>query len=152
MVEPGDRSSIERLEVWKKAVDLAILINNEVLPKISRNEKYALIDQLRRSSQSISANIAEGTGRYYYQDTVRFCYIARGSLEETYTQIILAVRMGYITEQEAKPVFSSIQDVRKLISGYIEYLKRTKRGETEPGNRITEEAAIYETIGYPEEE
>jgi len=47
--------------------------------------------------QSIPANIAEGYGRYYYQDNVRFCYIARGSLEETLSHLVLAHELNYIS-------------------------------------------------------
>ncbi len=54
---------------------------------------------LRRSVQSIPANIAEGYGRFYYQESIRFCYIARGSLEETFNHITLAQQLHYLNDE-----------------------------------------------------
>ena len=76
-------SGLEKLDVWCKARDFAVRVNKEILPLLPPEEKWSLNQQLRRSSQSVHANIAEGHGRFYFQDNVRFCYIARGSLEET---------------------------------------------------------------------
>ena len=80
---------LRRLKVWVKAKDFALKVYNQVLPLLPSEEKWNLNQQLRRSSLSISANIAEGYGRFYYQDNVRFCYIARGSLEETLSHLVL---------------------------------------------------------------
>ncbi len=136
--EESTSTGIERLEVWRKAVDIAVGICKDILPKLPGEEKWCLANQLRRSAQSIPANIAEGVGRFYYQETVHFCYIARGSLEETYNHLMIAQRLGYIQESEIQTYINELQILRKLISGYINYLKRTKRGEFETGNRITE--------------
>ena len=69
-------SGLEKLDVWCKAHDMAVRIHKEIRPLLPPEEKYALSQQLRRASQSIPANIAEGHGRFYFQDNVRFCYIA----------------------------------------------------------------------------
>ncbi len=82
MVDEAEKG-LESLQVWQKAMALAVAICKDFLPLIPSEEKYVLKDQLRRSIQSIPANIAEGFGRYYYQEGVRFCYIARGSLTES---------------------------------------------------------------------
>jgi len=74
------------LEAWQKAQKLALLVCREVIPLLPAEEKYALAQQLRRAVQSAPANIAEGHGRYHYQDAIRFCYIARGSLQEALSQ------------------------------------------------------------------
>jgi four helix bundle protein len=71
---------LETLEVWKMAKDLALTVYKQVLPKLPDEEKWNLNTQIRRAALSISANLAEGHGRFYYQENVRFCYIARGSL------------------------------------------------------------------------
>jgi len=89
---------LETLTVWNKALAFAIWICRQVLPVLPLDEKYALAAQLRRAVQSIPANIAEGYGRFYYQDDIRFCYIARGSLEETRSHLAFAYEMAYLPE------------------------------------------------------
>ncbi|MBN1535649.1 MAG: four helix bundle protein [Anaerolineales bacterium] len=127
---------LERLEVWKKSNVLAIRIYQEVLPLLPKEEKWSLSKQLRRATLSIPANIAEGHGRYYFQETVRFCYIARGSLEEAYAYIILARDLSFIPLDLFNELNKDIEELIRLINGYIAYLKRSKRGFDEPGCQI----------------
>lgn len=137
MDETQDKG-LESLLVWKKAMQFAVTIAKEVLVKIPIEEKYALSSQIRRASQSIPANIAEGYGRFYFQEGVRFAYIARGSLEETRSHLTFAHEMHYIDEAQFSDLRYQIEELRKMINGYINYLKRTKRGINEPG-------ALYST-------
>src|SRR5688572_33335179 len=109
-------TGLEKLDVWCKARDFAIRIHKEVLPLLPAEEKYVLSQQLRRSSQSIPANIAEGHGRFYFQENVRFCYIARGSLEETLSQIVHAYKVGYITDLLYKSVAADGENLNRLIN------------------------------------
>jgi len=130
----GDNiQGLETLEAWKKAKGLALVVYREVLPLLPAEEKWHLNQQIRRSAQSVFANIAEGHGRFYYQENVRFCYIARGSLTETYTHLVLAHDMGYISDDLFNRLKSQIDELIRIINGYIAYLKRSKRGENEPG-------------------
>ena len=101
--------------------------------------------QLRRSSQSIPANIAEGHERFYFQDNVRFCYIARGSLEETLSHLVYAHKVGYISETLYKSFVVDGEDLNRLINGYIGFLKRSKQGANEPGvnHSVREDASDY---------
>lgn len=138
MTEQGDRG-IESLLIWKRAIDYVVLINQKVLPRLPSSEKFSLSSQLRRSAQSVPANIAEGFGRFYYQEGIRFCYIARGSLEETYSHLVLANKLGYLSEELFGECVDKTQEIRKLINGYIRYLKRSKRGSNEPGNNLIHE-------------
>ena len=92
-----------------------------------------MTSQLRRSCQSVPANIAEGYGRYYYQDNVRYCYISRGSLEETFSHLNLAHELDYLDNEIYDSLCNDIQEVRRMLSGYISYLKTSKRGSAEPG-------------------
>ena len=136
---------LEKLDVWCKARDFAVRINKEVLPLLPTEEKWVLNLQLRRSSQSIPANIAEGHGRFYFQDNVRFCYIARGSLEETLSHIVYAHKVGYISEALFKSLALDGENVNRLINGYIGFLKKSKQGANEPGANysIREDTADY---------
>jgi len=135
-------SGLEKLDVWCKARDFAVRINKEVLPLLPPEEKWSLSQQIRRSSQSIPANIAEGHGRFYFQDNVRFCYIARGSLEETLSHIDYARKVGYFEDGLYKSLASDGENLNRLINGYISFLKKSKQGANEPGaNNVVREAA-----------
>jgi len=125
---------LERLDVWQAAKKLALTVYNEVLPHLPVEEKWGLNQQLRRAAQSIPANIAEGHGRFYYQETIRFCYIARGSLEEVCSHLELAHDLGNISDDIYKRISIEADRVNQLINGYIAYLKKSRRGENEPGS------------------
>ncbi len=131
-MENGERG-LESLVVWKKSIQFAIYTSQKVIGKFPTEEKFALSSQLRRSCQSIPANIAEGYGRFYFQEGIRFAYIARGSLEETRSHIFYAHEMKYISDEEYVIVNKQIEEIRRLINGYINYLKKTKQGISEPG-------------------
>jgi four helix bundle protein len=90
---------LETLEAWKRAKDLAVKVCKEILPLLPAEERWSLSQQIRRAVQSVPANIAEGHGRFYFQETVRFCYIARGSLSETLHHITIAYELGYILQK-----------------------------------------------------
>lgn len=92
-------NSFEELEVWKVARTFRNEIRVLVL-SFPVDEKYKLIDQVVRSSRSITANIAEGFGRYHHQENIQFCRIARGSLTETLDHLICAFDCGYITQEQ----------------------------------------------------
>jgi len=90
-----------------------------------------LRSQLLDASRSITANIAEGYGRYYYQDNIRFCRIARGSLGESMEHLITAFDEKYITDEtltNIKPLYDSCL---KLLNGYIKYLRKSKKGKSD---------------------
>ena len=90
---------LETLEAWKRAKDFAVKVCKEILPLLPAEERWSLSQQIRRAVQSVPANIAEGHGRFYFQETIRFCYIARGSLSETYTHLVVAYELGYIPQK-----------------------------------------------------
>jgi four helix bundle protein len=96
-------------------------------------EEWGLCKQLRRSATSIPANIAEGHGRFYFQDNVRFCYNTRGSLEETLSHISFCFKVKYIPEALYKEFEQEGEKLSQLLNGYINYLKRSKQGISEPG-------------------
>jgi len=127
------KKGLETLQVWQRSIVFAKEICQRVLPVLPPDEKWGLVNQLRRSVQSIPANIAEGYGRYYYLDSVRYCYIARGSLEETYSHLRLACELGYISQDEYARLALEIEELRRMVNGYIAFLKESKRGASEPG-------------------
>jgi len=86
------------------------------------DEKFRLCDQIIRSSRSVTANIAEGYGRFYERDNVRFCRIARGSLYETQDHLITANDEGILSEEDLKELLELSERAIMLINGYIKYL------------------------------
>ena len=103
-----DEKGLETLQVWQKSLAFAVHVCKDILSKIPAQEKWVLIDQLRRSVQSIPANIAEGYGRFYFQESIRFCYTARGSLEEAFSHITLAHQLGYFDDETYKGLNNQI--------------------------------------------
>lgn len=112
----------KELDVWLKARELVkkIYILTTSFPN---EEQYGLTSQIRRSSISISSNIAEGCGRQTAKETIYFLHIARGSLFELETQVILADDLGYIT-MNAVDTLKEIERVKMLLNGFINYHKK----------------------------
>jgi len=143
---------LETLEAWKRAKDLAVKVCKEILPLLPAEERWSLSQQIRRAVQSVPANIAEGHGRFYFQETVRFCYIARGSLSEAYTHITVAYELGYIPQKVYANLRKQVEELIRIINGYIAYLKRAKIGVNEPGaNHAVRDEPISYLTKYPED-
>jgi len=134
------------LEAWQKAQKLALLVCREVIPLLPAEEKYALAQQLRRAVQSAPANIAEGHGRYHYQDAIRFCYIARGSLQEALSQLLLSHDLGYVPDDLMEECHELWRSVARLLNGYIEFLRQSRQGERDLTVREGELGLEYEAI------
>ncbi|MDF1520520.1 MAG: four helix bundle protein [Brevefilum sp.] len=118
---------LETLEIWRRSIDFAVDVCQTIVPLLPPEEKWALGSQLRRSVQSISANIAEGYGRYSYQESIHFCYIARGSMAETKTHMLLAHRLGYVEDQLHQQYQDCLAELGKMLHGYINHLRSQKK-------------------------
>lgn len=108
------------LEVWKKSRNLAKSII-EVAELLPSKENFAMGFQIRKSAISIPSNIAEGCGRNTTKDTLQFLYIARGSLYELETQLILCFDFNYIFEEKLNELIEKITECKKLLNGFINY-------------------------------
>jgi four helix bundle protein len=115
--------SFEDLEVWKKARALKIAIFN-LVNDFPNEEKYRLSDQIIRSSRSVNTQIAEGHGRRTNPDRIRFGIIARGSLSETLNHMFDAFDCNYINEETLEDYRIKINEVERLLNGYISYLQK----------------------------
>ena len=122
----GSLSSFEELNCWKAPTELRIYVSKNILPRFPLNEKFTLTNQLKRSSRSVSDNIAEGYGRFHYQENIQFCRIARGSLCESLNQVITAKDEVYIYEIILNEFRELFEKTKSLINGYINYLKKAK--------------------------
>ena len=87
--------------------------------KFPKYETYGLADQLRRSAVSVASNIAEGQARQHTGEFRQFLYMALGSLAEVDTQIVIALELGYIPDEEASAIQSLIIELQKMIHALI---------------------------------
>ncbi len=118
---------LSELESWKSARELRQMVS-ELVKSFPKNEKFRLKDQIIRSSRSVAANIAEGFGRYHYQENIQYCRMARGSLYETQEHLICALDERYINEEQFNKINDHLLHCLKILNGYIAYLKKSKQG------------------------
>jgi four helix bundle protein len=125
--------SFKDLVVWQKAVALS----KEVIMrtwKFPEAEKFALGDQIRRAIVSIPSNIAEGQQRHSRVEFRRSLRIARGSLGEIETQLIIAKELGYLSSEELAKYSAELSVIGKLLNGLITSLDRNSRAAGASGN------------------
>jgi four helix bundle protein len=113
------------LEVWNKCRDIRRKIW-DVCKKFPGDEKYRLSDQMIRASRSSTACIAEGYGRYHYQENIQFCRQSRGSLYELIDHVDVALECEYLDSNRAESLIQEIKTATRILNGYIKYLKGRK--------------------------
>ena len=112
----------EDIEAWKKA---RVLVK-EVYQTTGEGKfakDFSLRDQIRRAAVSIISNIAEGFSRQTDQEFVQFLYITKGSTSEVQSQLYAALDLDYINREEFERLYDEADQVARLISGFIKYLK-----------------------------
>lgn len=117
--------SFEDLSCWQKARDLRNVVK-DLISTFPVYEKYELVSQMRRASRSVTHNIAEGFGRFHFQENIQFCRISRGSLHELLDQFITALDEGYISEEAYKNFKKQVNTCLAILNGYINYLNKAK--------------------------
>ena len=123
------------LDCYKEARDLRNSIS-ALSKKFPKEEKYELVSQIKRSSRSVTANIAEGYGRFTYTDTKHFFIISRGSVTETMEHLATAYDEKYITEGELKEEEIKCERVFKLLNGFIAWLDKSNTQKKQPPTPI----------------
>jgi four helix bundle protein len=119
--------SYRELIAWQKAMDLAENVYRHT-SRFPREEVYGLTSQIRRSAVSVPSNISEGQGRRSTRDFHHFLSIARGSLCEMETQVLLSERLGYLDARNASELLNQAAEVGRLINGLSKSLPHDKRG------------------------
>jgi len=119
----GSFKSFEEILAWQKARELCKEVYDISLSEGFKKD-YGLVDQIRRASVSVMANIAEGYERRGDNEFVRFLNIAKGSLAEVKSHLYIAFDLNYITASEKDKLFAITDETGKIISGLISYLKR----------------------------
>ena len=105
-----------KLIAYQKAKEV-VKHTYKLLKKFPAEERYAMSDQLRRASVSITSNIAEGVNRYSVKDKSHFIEMSYGSLMEVSSQFEIAEELGYITAEERLSMDQLIEEVARLLSG-----------------------------------
>lgn len=112
------------LDAWKKCREVKLFFYNKILPLLPASEKYNLDKQIRRAAISITANIAEGYGRFHYQEGIQFYRISRGSLYELKDHLLSCYDLNYIENFLYKDGKELIEDAKKTLNGFINFVKK----------------------------
>jgi four helix bundle protein len=124
--------SFEELDCWKACTDVRRFIT-ELLKSYPKEERFALVDDMKRAARSTTHNITEGFGRFHYQENIQFCRHSRGSLNELIDQLITSKDEGFIRDAEYAEGRKLISKALALLNGYISYLSHQKVRVTNNG-------------------
>ncbi len=110
------------LEAWKQSKKLAVDIYT-LTKKFPKEEMFGLVSQMRRAAVSVPSNIAEGFSREFPKEKTQFYAIAKGSLTELHTQVLIARDVGYLSASECGTLGSNIEQTNKLLTGLLKYTR-----------------------------
>jgi four helix bundle protein len=116
----------DSLRCWQKCRLVKLFFYNEIVPKLPKYEMNNLTNQIRRSSVSITANIAEGYGRYYFQEGIQFYRISRGSLYELKDHLISCLDLKFIEKETYEEGINLIEEAKINLNGYIKFVIKQK--------------------------
>lgn len=116
------KKNYKDLLVWQKAIQLAPHVY-DLVKKLPKEETFALGLQLRRAVVSVASNIAEGQAREHQKEFLQYLNIAKGSLAELHTQLIIAEKLNYIVNSDMRQIECEIDEVSKMLHGLIKSLQ-----------------------------
>lgn len=122
----GTIISFEDLEVWRMARSLrrSAYVTAALLPDI---ERFNLGSQIRSSGISLTANLAEGFGRFHFRENIQFCRVSRGSAFELLDHFIACCDQGFISAEQLALFRRDLAVFLKLLNGYIRSIDKTRR-------------------------
>jgi four helix bundle protein len=123
---PGRIKSFEDLDCWKAATNVRRYVMT-IVKQFPKEEKYSLTNDITRAARSATYNIAEGFGRFHFQENIQFCRQSRGSLQEIMDQLITAFDEKYISEENFYEGKEYVNKAMALLNGYIKYILRAKQ-------------------------
>lgn len=112
-----------KLDIWKRSHQYTLLIYKEVLPLMPDEEKYALTNQLRRSTYSIPLNIVEGCGKNTDKDFAHFLDNALGSAHEVEYTCLLIFDLEYISIEKYNAINKTINEIKAMLIAFIKFLR-----------------------------
>lgn len=125
---------LEDLQAWVEARRLGHLVFTAA-QDLPAEEKYGLKRHMLENSRNIPANIAEGFGRFHYQESIQFYRIARGCLEELRSDVSLCLDRNYFNEKTYAQLQDQLDLVKRLINGLISNSYKAKAGVGERSSR-----------------
>ena len=118
----GEIGDFKDLVVWQKAREL-VRETYKITKLLPKDEMFSLTSQIRRAVISVMSNIAEGYGRHYLNEYVRFLKMARGSCYELESQLIICEDAGYVSNTELSLAYSLIKETEKLLASLLRSLE-----------------------------
>ncbi len=115
-------NKFEKLKVWEVAHRMVLEIY-KLTKNFPAEEKYSLVDQIKRSSSSIAANIVEGNERKTKKEFIQYLYQAKGSCAETKYHLLLSRDLGYVSIENYQNLADMAIEISKMLSSLINYLK-----------------------------
>lgn len=119
-------NSFEDLVAWQTSSELVLIVYKS-LSTFPSSELFSLVDQIKRSSISVSANIAEGWGVRTYKDTLKFYYIAQGSSNELKSHLLISYKLGYLTKSSLDILLDKLKHTQALLAGLIRSTRKLKK-------------------------
>ena len=118
--------AFETLDAWKVCHELMLRVYDfcRLLPG---DERYNRVSQLKRAASSAPANIAEGYGRYHWQEAIQFCRQARGSIEEVRCHVFAARDLEQVSKDVCNDLLGFCVKARSVVNGYIRFLRERKQ-------------------------
>ena len=121
----GDKSfkSFEDLQCGQACREVRIFIS-ELIQSYPKEERFSIVDNMKRAAQSTTQNLAEGFGRFHYKENIQFCRVSRGPLCELLDDLITSIDEGFINKEDYELGRSKISNALAILNGYISYLNR----------------------------
>jgi four helix bundle protein len=116
----------QKLDLWKSAIEFVVAIY-KITERFPKEEKFGLTSQLRRATVSIVANIAEGAARTSSKEFLQFLSHSQGSGSEVDTELVIALRLGYLAEKEYQELDRDLDDIGKMITGLSQSIRRKQQ-------------------------
>ena len=121
--------TFEDLEVYQMTREFRKEIYR-LAKKLPEHEKFNLVNQMRRAATSLTNNLAEGHGRYHYQESIQFCRQSRGSLAELIDDLNICFDEQYCPEEYISQLKEQAYAINKKLNGYIAYLSKRKQEDS----------------------
>jgi len=117
------------IKAWQKADDLVVDVY-ETTKSFPRHQLYSLTNQMQKAAVSVTANIAEGSGKRTLKDYLRFLYIAKGSLTELESYIHLAKRLGYLSDADYQRLDALQDETARVLTGFIRFKEQEAEAQS----------------------